>query len=315
MIYTLIGGIVNVVLFFLVTQEFQRYFDISLSPLAVFFLLLSFAFASPNFFLSLFGSIWFTSQIFATTYLLLFYLFYFRFLNQQKLVHFQLATVFFCLACLSRYSLIFQGLLFGYVFLHYKTTGQNLPRQVIWSFVCILLTFASLGLFYNYLKFQNILETGLRFQVGSGRYAQILKSNTILSFHYVLYNVYYYFLNIVHFSYSSKPVVIDREGNSVFSVYPALLLLPMLYYARKEREKKQWLFLIVSGVIISLSVVFLMLYFSTGWEQFGNRYFFDVIPLLFLLLIFVLPYVPIPVLLILLYYGFFVNCFGINQKW
>jgi hypothetical protein len=56
----------------------------------------------PNFVLSLNGNVWFTSQIFATTYLLLFYLCYFLFLNSEKHFLFLLATIFFYLAVLSR---------------------------------------------------------------------------------------------------------------------------------------------------------------------------------------------------------------------
>jgi hypothetical protein len=94
-IYTAIGGTANVVLFYGVIQEFKKYFSISLSLMADTFLLLSFALASPNFFLSVDGKIWYTSQIFGITYLSLFYLFYFRFLNYNKYYHFALCTVFF----------------------------------------------------------------------------------------------------------------------------------------------------------------------------------------------------------------------------
>jgi len=54
----------------------------------------------------------------------------------------------------------------------------------------------------------------------------------------------------------------------------------------------------------------LMLYQGTGWKQFGYRYFFDVLPLVFLLLMFILPSVPISIQLGLLVYGIFVNFYG-----
>jgi len=310
-LYTAIGATMNVILFYFVMQEFRKYFNISLSLMAEVFLLLSFSLASPNFFLSIDGGIWFTNQIFGITYLLLSYFFYFKFLNSDKYYYLILCTVFFYLAFLSRYTLLFHGILFLYLFIHYKSSTRAIPRKNIWSFALLSLTFGSLGALYNYLKFHNILETGELFQVGSPRYAAILKSNEILSFQYVFHNVYYYFLNVITFSPTRYPVIINIEGNSVFSVYPALLLLPVLFYNRKYLDKKRLLFLLVAGITIGLNIFFLMLYCATGSKQLGARYFFDVVPLLFLLLIFILRYVPTSIQMMLLLYGIFVNVYGI----
>ena len=307
--YTLVGGAANVVFFYLLVQAFKEYFGIPLSLFAEAFLVFSFGLASPNLVLSLSGKIWFTSQIFATTYLLLFYLFYFTFLNNDKLTYFVLSVVFFYLACLSRYSLLFNGLLFLYVFFHYKLLGRGISASILWSFGLLTCAFVGLGGLYNYLKFHSLLETGQRYQVGSARYDAILKSNQVLSLNYVLHNIYYYFLNPIRFSLTSRPVVIDVEGNSVFLVYPALLLLPGMLIKRPEGRRRR-LFLLIAGGVIGLSVVFLLLYFATGWVQFGNRYFFDIVPLLFLLLIFILNYIPKSLQLLLLCFGIFVNFYG-----
>jgi len=309
-LYTLVGGAGNVILFYFLMQEFQKYFNISLSLIAEAFLLFSFGLASPNFVLSLNGNIWFTSQIFATMYLLLFYLCYFLFLNSEKYFLFLLATVFFYLAVLSRYSLIFNGILYIYLLVHYRLSGRKAPLKIFWSFGILTLAFAGLLGTYNALRFGNVLEVGQRYQQGAPRFDAILKSNRILSLSYVWHNVYYYFLNIVHFRPTSRPVVIDAEGNSVFSVYPALLLLPVLFYTRKYVNRKRLLFLGVGSVIVVISTIFLMLYFATGWVQLGNRYFFDVMPILFLMLIFILEYVPRSIQLALLLFGMFVNFYG-----
>ncbi len=312
-LYTAIGGIMNVVLFYFVVQEFRKYFSISLSLMSEVFLLLSFGLASPNFFLSTHGQIWYTSQIFATTYLLLSYLFYFKFLNSDRHYHLILCTVFFYLAFLSRYTLLFHGVLFIYLLMHYKSSSRAIPTKIIWSFALLTLAFGSLGALYNYLKFHNILETGQRFQASATarRYAAILKHDQTLSFHYVFHNIYYYFLNVISFSPTRYPVIINAEGNSIFSVYPALLLLPVLFYNRKYLDRKRLSFLRVAGMIITLTVSFLMLYFATGWLQFGNRYIFDVIPLLFLLLTFILQYIPLSIQVGLLLYGILLNVYGI----
>jgi hypothetical protein len=309
-LYTLVGGAGNVILFYFVMQAFKRYFNISLSLMAEAFLLFSFGLASPNFVLSLHGSIWFTSQIFSTTYLLLFYLCYFLFLNSERHSLFILATVFFYLAVLSRYSLIFNGILYFYLLIHYRLLDRKAPLKLFVSFGVLTLAFIGVLGGYNYLRFGNPLDVGQTYQQGNHRYDSALQSGHYLSLSYVWHNIYYYFLNIVHFQPTHRPVIIDVEGNSVFSVYPALLLLPVLFYCRKYVNKKRLLFLAAAGLIVGLNVIFLMLYFATGWVQFGNRYFFDVVPMLFLALIFILEYIPNSVQLAILLFGIFVNFYG-----
>lgn len=309
-LYTLVGGASNVILFYFVMQAFKRYFNISLSLMAEAFLLFSFGLASPNFVLSLNGDIWFTSQIFATTYLLLFYLCFFLFLNTEKLPLFILAVVFFWLAFLSRYSLVFNGILFLYMIVHFRLTDRKVPLQFFVSFGVLTLTFVGLGCLYNYLRFGSPLDVGQTYQQGAHRYDAALQSGHYLSLSYVWHNIYYYFLNIVHFQPTHRPVVIDKEGNSVFSVYPALLLLPVLFYCRKYVNKKRLIFLGMAAAVVALCIILLMLYFATGWVQFGSRYFFDVIPLLFLSLMFILEYVPNSVQMALLLFGIFVNFYG-----
>jgi hypothetical protein len=109
------------------------YFSISLSLMAEVFLILTFAFASPSFFLSLAGKIWFTNQIFATTFLLLFYCFFFQYLNTSKLYSIVASVAFFCLACLTRYSLLFNGLLLTYLFWDRKVTGKKIELRLLVS--------------------------------------------------------------------------------------------------------------------------------------------------------------------------------------
>jgi hypothetical protein len=310
-IYTLFAGIGNVVIFYFVIQEVKAYFEVPLTLISKIFLLLSFAFASPNFFLSLSGNIWFTNQVIAITYLLLFFLFYFKFLNSERYLYLLLCVIFFNLAWLSRYSLLFNVIFFFYLPLHYMLARRNLTMKTILSIGLMTFGFIILGAMYNFLKFHSLLETGLQYQVGNIRYDALVKSGKILSIHYVLHNVYYYFLNFLHFSPTKPYLIINPEGNSVFTVYPALLLLVRLFFKTEYLDKKKVLFLITAGVILGLSILSLTLYYATGWIQFGNRYFFDVVPLLFLLTIFVLKYIPVPVQVVLLLYGVFVNFAGV----
>lgn len=310
-LYTMLAGLANVVLIYVCIREMKRYFNLSLSLMAEVFLILSFAFASPNFFLSLTGKIWFTSQIFATTFLFLFYLFFFKYLNTHKLYYIVLSVVFFCLTCLTRYSLIFHGLLLTYLFWDSMMAGKKISLRLIISVGATALFFVCLGAFYNYLKFQNILEVGQRFQHGNIRYDAVIKSGNSLSFKYLWYNIYYYFLNPVYFSLSKHVLRIDIEGNSVLMVYPALLLVPVLFFKFKQFDAKQRFFVLTVAVVALITVAFLLLYFATGWVQFGNRYFLDAFPLFFLLLVFVMQYIPKPLQLVLIIWGIVINFWGV----
>ena len=308
-LYTAIGATINVALFSLVMQELKKYFHLSLSLMAEAFLVLSFGLASPSFFLATAGTIWHTNQTFATTYLLLFYLLYFRFLNSNKHYQLILCVVFFCLACLSRYTLLFNSILFLYLFLQSKRSGRAIPTKLILSLALLILAFVCLEVLYNFVRFHNLLETGQQFQQGDIDSA-ILKTNKLLSPRYVPKNIYYCFFNLIHFLPTDLFVVPDFYGNSVFSVYPALLLVPVLFCKRKDAKKKRMSFLPLAGIAIGLNILALMLYLASGYAQFGYRYFFDVLPLLFLLLMFILPSIPILIQLGLLAYGIFVNFYG-----
>jgi len=314
-LYTMLGGVANVVLIYLCIREMKHYFSLSLSLMAQAFLLLSFAFASPNFFLSLGGRIWYTNQIFATTFLFLFYFFFFKYLNTGKLYHIVMSIAFFCLACLTRYSLFFNGLLLAYLFWDSKMTGKRIELRLLISVGVMLLFFVCLAAFYNYLKFQNILEVGYRYLQGSRRYAVILKSGIILSFKYFWYNIYYYFLNPIYFSLSKHILRVNGEGNSVLMVYPSLLLVPVLFFKFKQFDAKKRFFALTVSIAALFTLTFLMLYFATGYVQFGNRYFFDAFPLFFLLLVLVIPYIPKPVQLVLLIWGIGINFWGAYILW
>ena len=62
-LYTLVAGLLNVAVFYLLIKEFIKYFKLSVSLSDTLFVFLSFALASPNIFLSVVGSIWPTSRI------------------------------------------------------------------------------------------------------------------------------------------------------------------------------------------------------------------------------------------------------------
>jgi hypothetical protein len=309
MIYGLVAGIANCVIFFFVVNEFIKFFKIKLTWYAKFICIACFAFASPNFYLSMAGNIWFVNQIIAVFYLLLFYLFYFKFLNTKKLLMVIIAVIFFSLAWTSRYTLIFNGLFLIYpIYLLFKERLKKklilylifIPGLVLISIVCMA--------FYNNARFQNPLETGYRYQVGSDRFNKAFREGDIFSFSHIPHNITYYFLNHISISFEKPFVLIDSEGNSVFSVYPLLLTLFLLIRIYKIKEVHP--FILLACLSIGLSILVLMMNLGTGWVQFGSRYFFDVIPILFLFTLFAVRKIYPLVLTIILIYGVVINFLG-----
>src|SRR5262249_22202032 len=126
---------------------------------------------------------------------------------------------------------------------------------------------------------------------------------------YIPHNISYYFLNHLSIRLEKPYINIDREGNSVFSVYPLLLTLFLLI--KKYKIKEMHPVIILSCLSVGTTIILLMTMMATGWSQFGSRYFFDVIPILFLLTLFAIRNIHIALLIILFIYGLAVNLLGI----
>ncbi len=306
-LYTVSAGALNIILFYLVTKEAVKKFKLKLSKFYLIILILNFSLASPNFYLSLSGRVWHTSQIISITYLLFFLFFYFKFLNNFKSIYLLLlAAIFFNLAWVTRYILALNIILFFYpVYLSYK----NRLRILLIVFLATISTLALFGT-YNFLRFDSPFENGLKYQNANSRFAEALNSGKEFSVNYIPYNSYYYFLNLPFLSSNTRHIF-DPEGLSIFAIYPALIAL-IFFFKLKKIDKNTKVFLLFAGVTIFTTALLILMYFGTGWTQFGSRYFFDVIPLLFLLLLFVINKVPKLLLFLITFYGTLINIFGTN---
>lgn len=74
-IYTLIAGIINIIVFYFLILEIKKFFKIKVSNFDIFFIILNFSLITPNFYLSLAGRIWHTSQIIAIFIMFFIFLF------------------------------------------------------------------------------------------------------------------------------------------------------------------------------------------------------------------------------------------------
>ena len=311
--YTLFAGIGNIFLFYLIIDEFKSYFKLNFYKFAKFFIILTFAFCSPNFYLSLGGRIWATEQIISVFYILAFLLFYLKYLSSQlsRIRFLFISVLFFNLAWFSRATMVFYGLLFPYVIsLLLKNQDKKLLKKAIFIILSITVIFGSVFLTYNYLRFDNPLETGLTYHNGNPRYTQDLLEKKIFSFSYIPFNIEHYFLEPAFISFEKPYAIINLEGNSVFSVYPVFLLFLFLFQKKYLQDKKIKKFLYFSFSVIIMDITLLMMYFATGWTQVGSRYVFDIIPLVSLASLLIVKDFPKPLLLLLFLNAALINIFG-----
>jgi hypothetical protein len=307
-LYTLIAGVGNVGLFYYVIEEFVTYLRLEASVWHKTLVVLSFAFASPNLLNALMGQVWFTNQTIAVFYLLVGYIFYFKFLNRaDRLRLFLLAVLFFNLAWFSRNSLVFQGLLLFYPLTIAYERNRTLFKQMVVGGLAITLTFLFVIGFYNYARFDSAFESGHRYHKGAERYMQTMDRR--FSVENIPHNITYYFLNHLAVNVEREPYMqIDYEGNSVFSVYPLSILF--LWICQRAYLKNRFILLQLS--VIALTMGLFLVFFATGWGQFGLRYLLDITPLAFLLTLVILREIPLFVQILILTYGIAVNVIGVT---
>ncbi len=310
-VYTLIAGMLNFFLFYLFLTQCVRYFSLKISTFSKLFILIGFAICSPNFYLSLSGQIWSTEQIIGVMYLLLAYTLFFYFLQIKSVFAYLLAIIFFSFAWLSRYTIFLSFFVFLYPFFLYKnyTKRQLFVLGGILGGVTIL---SVLFLFdYNYIKFGNIFETGLRYHIAAKRYDSVVKSGKFFSINYLPGNFFTYFLDFVTLSPRLPFLRIHSEGNSIMSLYPSWVFLLYLGKTARNLSNKIIIFLMLASLPIVLTLGVLLCYFASGWQQFGVRYVLDIAPLAYLLLLFVIERIPRRLLMYILIYELIINFYGI----
>ena len=243
---------------------------------------LLFGLGTVHFYLTVVAQVWYLSQVVATFFICLAI---YCILRTRDGVGWPIAaSAAFGAALLSRASLL-PTLVFFYVALWafpLQSSGASTrqrARQAI-AFSIPLMIAGTITALFNYARFGSVLETGLLVQTFTGA-GEIFKERYerygFFSWHYLGRNLYYYFINpdLAHAA-GTGALTFDPQGNSVFLVTPAFL------YVFRANPRVGWfvraLWLATAGV-----VVMLLLFFGTGYFQFGNRYLLEVIPFAILL--------------------------------
>lgn len=207
-----------------------------------------------------------------------------------------LCGLFFSFAVASRVSSIFvlaPVMLFYLIQFFYKKDRGNEVKKMSY-FALPLLATAVLLLLYHYLRFENVFEFGITYQlVGLSRDRQNIVQGTVLSFQNSWKNIYQYLFAIPHFIDHAPFLDIDRAPHierivwSAFVISPLSLFLFGVFSIRKKlpNDLKYFLFTVALAAFLTL-FFFSFLVAVTPRYMTDFIYLFNVVGAVFLLYLF-----------------------------
>ena len=228
---------------------------------------LLYAFGTMQYYLSTLGSVWQVNQVVSTFFGVLGMAMILK--KKRSITDYLLSSAFCGIALLGRPTV---GLLFVIpVFLSRK------PYVLLPMLTAVFIVLA-----YNGVRFGNPLETGHRFLTEAPGLAAKREQYGMISLAYVPANAWHMILAPPRISWKNGLTLnIDLMGNSIFLLSPILFLalgtLPLIRLQSIVRAL--WL-----GMMLTAAAS--LLYYNTGWMQFGYRYALDFSFLLVILVYF-----------------------------
>ena len=235
-------------------------------------LLVFFALGTELLYTTMKGSVWFVAHVVATTFVLLYI---HEMLGKQRA---WLAALFLGLASLSRSTT-----LFAFPFFLLWTFAQERKRPLLllrqWvSFGSVLAVVLAAMLLYNYARFGSLFNFGYSGMNVNPLVGDSLHGYGQFSIHFLAVNARFMLLEPPKFIKVFPYVTFNPYGTSIFLTMPALFFAFLGFRKRTQR----WLAAsLLAGCVLPVAAV--LLYFNTGWYQFGYRFALDFLPFLFLL--------------------------------
>lgn len=283
---SIIVGALNVVLMYFLLNKFTSKKNSVL--LSIFF-----GFGTSFFWSTVVGTTWFFAHVVAILYLLISLLLHF------KGKHF-LSGIFFALAALTRMPIIIAGMF--YLFQLFK------EKKKFIHFLIGASIFIPIILYYNFLRFGNIYETGYEkvYQQysGSGLKVSISKSFGYFNIMNLPLHLYTFFImppNIDIVDGVVKKISPSPFGMGIFFTSP-LLLIAFLPKFKKKIELQSF----VTALLCALPSFF---HYAQGWVQFGYRFILDFI--VFIMIILALRFKITKINLFLILISILVNFWGV----
>ncbi|OGY23532.1 MAG: hypothetical protein A2Y57_01550 [Candidatus Woykebacteria bacterium RBG_13_40_7b] len=300
---TYVFSLINLIIFWSIIIKLSKIFFKEVRLLILIPIFIAYA-SGPILFNVGRGFVYEESIIIASTFLLssiLFLLFYLE-SQDKKNLFLLLSGGSFGLAILTRFNLAMYGPLILLYFL-LGSLERFPPKNISLSFVKKFIVFTlpiilaiSLQFAYNYSRFGNILEFGLKYQqVGESKDKERQSNNRFMSLQYIPYNAANYFFapiyinkNFQLINHETKNTIGDFpkltqvvDTGSIFLASPILLstLLSFLYIPFLIRNKKLLIFLAATQA----GLIFFLLFGIFNILSSALRYAQDFIPIFYIL--------------------------------
>jgi hypothetical protein len=138
------------------------------------------------------------------------------------------------------------------------------------AFLGLLIVFPVISVLYNHVRFGSFSDTGYQSMNLAGYFRAQVQQYGLFNLHYFVHDFYYMFLS---------PPILDRNGLSVDPQGLSLFLAsPAAIYALLALVRPFHPLAIASSAAIVLIAVPLVIYYNTGWVQFGPRFSADFLP-------------------------------------
>ena len=268
LLFSLGMGILNIWLMLGVLKRLARRHSLTFTAAA--WLTVLFALGTNHLYATIQGNVWYTAHVVATTFLLLYIG---ETLDKRRPV---LAGLYLGLAALSRSTTLFTFPFF--VLLAVGGDFFNRQRKQLFLFFTVLALFIAAMLLYNQLRFGSLLDFGYNTMNVNSFVRGNLHTYGQFNRHFIRTNFRYMLLE--------PPIVVpyipyltfSPLGTGIFWTTPALLLAFLAFRSRERR----WLAASLLAACL-LPIALLLLYFNTGWYQFGYRFALDFLPFALLL--------------------------------
>jgi hypothetical protein len=222
-----------------------------------------YAFGTMQYYLSSVGSVWQVNQVVSTFFGVAGTAVIFR--KNRTSRDYLISSLLYGIALLGRPTV---GLL---SVIPLSLAYRNLTRRNLFAIALPLALAMSILFFYNAVRFGNPFETGHRFLTEAAELAAKREEHGMISLFYIPTNVWHMIAAPPRISWNNGPALdIDLMGNSIF------LLSPFLVFAFGTLTRIRSNTLIASSWIgIAVTAGASLVYYNTGWMQFGYRYALD----------------------------------------
>lgn len=264
-------GVINIGLMLWVLMRFSRKRGAGLTWLWAAWLLILFALGTDYLYVTMQGSTWNEAHVVATTFLLLYAG---ETLGKRRPL---IAGLFLGLAALARVTTL---LTFPFFVLLVVEAERGKP-QMMWKQLTFF--FAILGLFIAGMLAYNLARFGTLFDFGYSAMNVTIWEGNLHSYgqfnpHFIPINLRYMLLDPPQLMTRFPYITFSPFGTGIFWTTPALLYAFLAFRNREHR----WLALSFLAACL-LPMAALLLYFNTGYYQFGYRFSLDFLPFALLL--------------------------------